>query len=152
MAFSTAVPPPATSFHPFNPTPSLLHSRCLVGELGRCDSGSQGDNLRCLKDTGQPRGKKNTDRWMDGWMDGCHLGTWYKLYFNDHSNQHREPKKAPPRPSRQPHGSHLAPEEVRSEAGTCLPTWMTRRKQNLKRKPKGQNPLQFGEQHIYKSK
>ena len=91
-------------------------------------SGSQGANLRCLKGTGKPRGKKNTDIEMDG----CHLGTWYKLYFNQQPATSNEKHQKSPRPSR----LHTAA------------TWHLKRP-DLKRKPKGQKPLELGEQQIH---
>ena len=46
-----------------------------------------------------------------------------------------------------PHGSQMAPEEARSEAGTCFPTWMTT-SSRFEAKPKGHNPLELGD-NIY---
>ena len=102
----------------------------------------------CLKGTGKPRGKKpQIYRWMDVILELGNSCTSTKT-----SNQQREAPKAPPRPSRQPHGSHMAPEEARSEAGTCSPTWMTTSSRFEAETKRVKNPLELGGQHIYKSK
>ena len=85
------------------------------------------------------KGKKKSQ--IDGWMDVI-LELGISCTSTKTSNQHREAPKAPPRPSRQPHGSYMAPEEARSEAGTCFPTWISTSR--FEAEPKGSKPSGVG--------
>jgi len=114
--FQLVVLLPTTSHQPVKPDTSL-HSLESWGGVTTFLS-------RKKKRHRKTKEKKNTERWMDVILD---------LGISCTSTKNQQPAPRSTKGSTQaftaPHGSHMAPEEARSEAGTCFPPWMTRRKQ-----------------------